>query len=78
MVGESVLRRSRNEDSLDGDLSVWSVGSSLICKEGEFWKARFSIIAIEEEMFDYGVGNGIHKEWGCFSTFIGEASISEV
>ena len=34
MVGESVLRISRNEDSLDGENCVWSVGSSLSCKEG--------------------------------------------
>ena len=28
-------------------------------------------------MFDYGVGRGIDKEWGCFSTFIGEASTTD-
>ena len=65
-VGEFVLRSSRNEDSLDGEFSVWSVGSSLNCKEGEFEKARLSIIATDEEIFDCGVENGIGKEWGCF------------
>ena len=39
IVGESVFRRSRKDDSLDGELTVWSVGSSLSCKEGEFEKA---------------------------------------
>ena len=39
IFGEFVLRRSRNDDSLDGEICVWSVGSSLSCKEGEFRKA---------------------------------------
>ena len=48
IVGESVFRRSRNDDSLDGEKCVWSFGSSLSCKEEEFRTARLSIIATEE------------------------------
>ena len=29
IVGESVFRRSRNDDSLDGEFTVWNVGSYL-------------------------------------------------
>ena len=30
------------------------------------------------EIFDCGVGSGIVKEWGCFSTFIGEVSTTDL
>ena len=60
------------------DLVFGCVGSYLNCKEGEFEKARLSIKAIDEEMFDCGVGNGIVKEWGGFSTFIEEASTTNL
>ena len=46
-----MFRRSRKDVSLDGEISVWSVGSSLSCKEGEFRKFGLSIKAIEE-VFD--------------------------
>ena len=51
IFGESVVRRSRNDVSLDGEICVWSVGSSLSCKEGEFRKIGLLIKAIEE-VFD--------------------------
>ena len=72
------MRRSRNDDSLDEEFSFWSGGSYLSCKEGEFEKARLSIIAIDEEILYCGVGRGIDKEWGCFSIFVGGASTTEL
>ena len=72
------MRRSRNEVSLDVEFSVWSVGSSLSCEEGEFTKARLSIIATNEEIFDCGVGNGIDKKLDCLSIFIGEAKTTDL
>ena len=51
ILGESVFRISRKDVSLDGEISVRSVGSSLSSKEGEFRNARLSIIATKE-VFD--------------------------
>ena len=51
ILGAYVFKRSRKDVSLDGEISVWSIGSSLSCKEGEFRKFGLSIKSIVE-MFD--------------------------